>query len=443
MPDKTLNETHDPKLESWVESANAPDTWFPIQNLPFGIFRKKGSKQPGKAGVAIGDRIVDIAAAAKRGALDAKANKAAKSLQGDTLNDFAALGPEAWSAMRLSLSRGLRKGSKKRDALARALVKQSDVEMLLPTKVNNYTDFFVSLHHTKKVSEALNRPEPHVTPNWRWLPIAYHSRASTVIASGTKVRRPLGQYPEGGNAMPTFRRCDKLDYELEVAFIVGPGNKRGERIEIDEAEDHIFGLALMNDWSARDIQFWESRPLGPFLGKSLSTTLSPWIVTLEALAPFRVDNEKRPAGDPEPLPYLTPKPGSKPQGFDVTLEAHILSAQAKKQKLAPTLFTHTSFTRMYWSVNQMLTHHASNGCELVPGDVIGSGTVSGPTQEESACLVERTLYGRDPVRLATGETRGFIEDGDDVIFTGRANARGYRSIGFGECRGVVTPAEKI
>ena len=228
-----------------------------------------------------------------------------------------------------------------------------------------------------------------------------------------------------------------------MAFIVGPGNARGTRIKICDAEKHIFGLALMNDWSARDIQFWESRPLGPFLGKSLTTTLSPWIVTLEALAPFRADNERRPVDDPDPLPYLTPPKNAAPQGFDINLEAHILSAQAKKKKLPATLFTKTSFRRMYWSVNQMLTHHASNGCALMPGDVIGTGTVSGPTREASACLVERTLYGREPVRLATGESRGFVDDGDEVIFTGRATARGYRSIGFGECRGVVTPAEKI
>ena len=439
MPD-LINETHDPKLESWVESANDPATDFPIQNLPFGIFRKKGTKQPGRPGAAIGDRIVDLQAAIKRGLIK---GKPAQALQSSTLNDFAALGPSAWSLVRRTLSRGLRKGSKAQKDWARCLVKQFDAEMLLPVQVHNYSDFFVSLHHTQKVSAALNRPEPHVTPNWRWLPIAYHSRASTVIASGTTVRRPLGQYPDGGNATPEFRRCDKLDYELEMAFIVGPGNKRGERILIADAEDHIFGLTLMNDWSARDIQFWESRPLGPFLGKSLSTTLSSWIVTLEALAPFRTANEPRPAGDPEPLPYLTPRKDAPPQGFNIDLQARILSAEARKKRLPATVFTETNFTHMYWSVNQMLTHHASNGCALMPGDVLGTGTVSGPTQEQSACLVERTLYGRDPVMLATGELRGFVEDGDDVIFTGRANARGYRSIGFGECRGVATPAEKL
>jgi fumarylacetoacetase len=439
MPVK-LNETHDPKLLSWVDSANDTSSDFPIQNVPFGVFRKKGSKQPGRIGVAIGDRILDLQAASKQRLFT---GKIAAALSQPTLNEFAALGPSAWSQVRRTLSRALRKGAKQQKTLSRALVKQSQVEMLLPVKVNNYTDFFVSLHHTQKVAAALNRPEPHVTPNWRWLPVAYHSRASTVIASGTPVRRPLGQYPDGGNAPPSFRPCAQLDYELEMAFIVGPGNKRGTRIKIDDAENHIFGLTLMNDWSARDIQFWESRPLGPFLGKSLSTTLSPWIVTLEALAPFRKDNERRPAGDPETLPYLTPKKDAPPQGFDIALEAHVLSAEAKKRKLAPTLFTHTNFTRMYWSVNQMLTHHSSNGCEMVPGDVIGTGTVSGPSREESACLVERTLHGRAPLTLATGETRGYIEDGDDVIFTGRANARGYRSIGFGECRGVVTPAEKV
>ena len=440
MPAKLLNETHDPKLLSWVDSANDTSGDFPIQNLPFGVFRKKGSKQPGRIGVAIGDRIVDLQAASKQRLFT---GKIAEALSQPTLNDFAALGPSAWTAVRRTLSQSLRRGAKQQRSLSRALVKQSQAEMLLPVKVNNYTDFFVSLHHVVKVASALNRPEPHVAPNWRYLPVAYHSRASTVIVSGTPVRRPLGQYTEGGSSEPKFRRCDKLDYELEMAFIVGPGNKRGTRIEIDDAEKHIFGLTLMNDWSARDIQFWESRPLGPFLGKSLSTTLSPWIVTLEALAPFRKDNEPRPTGDPKPLPYLTPKKDAPPQGFDITLEAHVLSAEAKKKKFAPTLFTHTSFTRMYWSVNQMLTHHASNGCEMVPGDVVGTGTVSGPSREASACLVERTLYGKAPLTLATGEKRGFVEDGDDVIFTGRANARGFRSIGFGECRGVVTPAEKI
>ena len=447
MPTKLaagLNETHDPALESWVESANAQDSPWPIQNLPFGVFARKGAKAQPTAGAAIGDEIVDLPAAAKAGVFSGRAAAAAKTFAEPTLNAFCALGPSAWSAVRLQLSKALRTGkgatAKLRAAKRRCMVKQSDVRMLLPVAVHNYSDFFCSIHHVTNVGRALNRPEPLVRPAWRYLPVGYHSRASSVIVSGTPVRRPLGQYPEG-NEPAQFRVCKKLDYELEMAAIVGPGNRLGERIRIEDAEKHIFGLVLMNDWSARDIQFWEGI-LGPFLGKSLSTTISPWIVTMDALRPHRAALEPRPPGDPAPLPHLAPPPGSPPDGFDIALEAAILSDEMRKHRDAPTMFTRTHFRHQYWSIAQMVAHHASNGCNLVPGDVLGTGTISGPNREQAACLVERTLYGREPVRLASGEMRGFVEDGDDVIFTGWARAPGYRSIGFGACRGVVTPAER-
>ncbi len=440
-----INETHDPKLESWVESANGPEVPFPLQNLPFGVFERKGKGAKPTCGVAIGKEIVDLPAALKAGVFTGPARTAAQSLTGPTLNPFLALGPAAWSAVRLQLSRALRTGKgatgKLKAARRRCLVKQSDVRMLLPVEVHNYSDFFVSMHHVINVAKAVGRPEPYVRPAWRYMPVGYHSRASTVVVSGTKVRRPLGQYPDG-NQPPKFGVCKKLDYELEMAAVIGPGSKIGSRIKMKDAERHIFGLVLLNDWSARDIQFWESI-LGPFLGKSLSTTISPWIVTIEALAPFRAPLDARPAGDPAPLPHLAPAKGAPPDGFDITLEAFIRSDKMRKAKLAPTRFTHTNYRRMYWSIDQMVAHHTSNGCDLVPGDVLGTGTMSGPSREEAACLVERTLFGRDPVRLASGEMRGFVEDGDEVIFSGTAIAKGYRSIGFGECRGTVTPAEKI
>jgi fumarylacetoacetase len=311
--------------------------------------------------------------------------------------------------------------------------------MLMPSDVRNYSDFMASFHHVTNVGRAFNRPEPQVRSNWYSLPVAYHSRASSVVVSGTPIHRPSGQILPGGKEPAIFAPSRKLDYELEMGIFVGPGNALGRPIRMSEVEGHIFGLVLMNDWSARDIQSWESNPLGPFLGKSAGTPISPWVVTLEALAPFRAENDTLPEGERPPLDYLAAPKGAAPQGFDITLEAHVLSNAARKRRLAATLFTHTNLRRMYWSIFQMVVHHTCNGCNLLPGDLLGTGTVSGPTRTETACLIERTLDGREPMTLATGEKRGFIEDGDDVIFSGMCSGHGARPIGFGECHCPVLP----
>lgn len=416
------NETHDPNLTSWVESANRPDSDFPIQNLPFGVFRP-GQGSP-RVGVAIGESILDAGECVRLGYLG---GTAAEALQDRSLNAFLRLGPEHWSDVRRQLSRLLRSDSK--DRLANVLHDASSCEMLLPAEIGDYTDFYCSVFHATNVG-SMFRPDNPLMPNYKYLPVGYHGRASSVVVSGTPVRRPSGQLESNGAV--TFEPSRLLDYELEVGFFVGPGNQLGDPVSISEAADHIFGLCLLNDWSARDIQRWEYQPLGPFLAKSFGTSISPWIVTAEALAPFRAPAFPRPEGDPPPLPYLDDERDQASGGVDLTLEVWLKTARMTD----PVRVSQGNFRDMYWTIAQMLTHHASNGCNLRPGDLIGSGTVSGREKSERGCLLELTWRGAEPLDLG-GEPRKFLEDGDEVILRGYCEREGARRIGFGECRGTV------
>jgi fumarylacetoacetase len=432
------NETHDPALRSWVESANAAGADFPIQNLPFGVFRRKGSNEAFRGGVAIGGEILDLGAAHKVGAFSGEAAAAAANCASATLNAFMAMGPSAWSALRLALSRSLRAGAPLEDKLRGCLVAQAQAEHALPARIGDYTDFYASVHHATTVGRMF-RPDDPLLPNYKWVPIGYHGRASSIGVSGQRFPRPLGQTMPPGAETPAFGPSKRLDYELEVGVYVGVGNAPGERVPIGAAESRLFGLCLLNDWSARDIQAWEYQPLGPFLAKSFATTVSPWIVTLEALAPHRV-GWTRPAGDPQPLPYLD-SPEMRAHGaFDVVLEAWLETAKMRAAGEPPVRLSRTSFRHAYWTIGQMLAHHTVNGCNLEPGDLFGTGTQSGPEPDEAGSLLELSFGGKTPVRLPNGEVRGFLEDGDTVILRAAAELPGRPRIGFGECRGTVEPA---
>ncbi len=434
--------THDPALRSWVESANDPETDFPIQNLPLGIFRRRGSGERPRVGVAIGDRVLDLAACARAGCFDGRAGEAAEACHEPSLNALMALGPEVRRALREQVSALLRDGAEARAARSRAsawLVPMREAELLLPVQVGDYTDFYASVHHATNVG-SMFRPDAPLLPNYKWVPIGYHGRASSIVSSGTPVRRPCGQLKPPDAAVPVYAPTRALDYELELGVFVGPGNALGAPIPIDEAEDHLVGVCLVNDWSARDIQAWEYQPLGPFLAKSFATSVSPWVVTMEALEPFRVAALERPAGDPEPLPYLRSDRDRARGGIALTLEVWLETAAMRGKGEPPALVSRGSFTAMYWTLAQMLTHHTSNGCNLRPGDLLASGTVSGPTPESRGCLLERTWRGAEPLVLPNGERRTFLEDGDVVILRGFAEAPGARRIGLGECRGEVVPA---
>lgn len=430
------DDTHDPALRSWVESANSPDTDFPIQNLPFGVFRRPGPNERPRVGVAIGDQILDVAAC-WRGAF---LSPAAEPCDAPTLNRLMAAGPGVWSTIRSELSQILRHSSyRAREMRERAdefLAPMTDAEMLLPAHIGDYSDFYASAYHATNVG-SMFRPDNPLLPNYKHVPIGYHGRASSIVASGTPVRRPAGQTKGAEAPGPSFGPSRLLDYELEVGCFVGPGNRLGEAIPIAEAEGHVFGLCLVNDWSARDMQAWEYQPLGPFLAKSFATTVSPWVVTLEALAPFRAPALARPAGDPEPLPYLDDLANRARGGVDITLEVWLRTAAMRARGGAAVRLTRGSFTDMYWTLAQMLTHHASNGCNLSPGDLIASGTVSGPDKGSRGCLLELTWRGAEPVTLPDGETRKFLQDGDEVILRGYCEREGAARIGFGECAGVI------
>jgi fumarylacetoacetase len=429
-----LNETHDPARRSWVESANAPDNEFPIQNLPFGVFRPAAGLPP-RVGVAIGDQILDVAAAAA--SFEGLAAEAARSGVAPSLNNLMAHGPRAWSALRLALSRGL--GAERGDQrLRRHLTPMAQAEMAMPVAVPNFTDFFASVFHATNTGRAF-RPDNPLLPNYKYVPVAYHGRASSVRPSGTPVKRPLGQRKRANETAPSYGPSRNLDFELELGFYVGVPSELGATIPVGKAAEHIFGFCLLNDWSARDIQGWEYQPLGPFLGKSFATTVSPWVVTAEALAPFHTSAFARPAGDPEPLPHLDAAADRAQGGLDITLEAYLASAVMRRAGAAPLRLTQTSCAALYWTVAQMVAHHASNGCNLQIGDLIGSGTVSGPERSSWGSLLELTARGSEPIALPGGETRGFIEDGDEIVFRGFAGKPGYPRIGFGECRAVVLP----
>src|SRR5262245_55974010 len=430
-----MNDTHDPALRSWVESANGPTTDFPIQNLPFGVFRRNGSEDRPRIGVAIGDQIFDLAQCRERGGLAGLPEALQESCAAPMLNPLMALGSMS-TELRRRLVERLRAGASPQPDL---VVDMKDVKLLMPVAVGGYTDFYASIFHATNVG-SLFRPDNPLLPNYKHVPIAYHGRTSSIVVSGTGVRRPWGQVKGPSDPEPSFRPSQRLDYETEVAAVIGTGKDLGEPISIDDAEAHVFGLCLLNDWSARDIQAWEYQPLGPFLAKNFATTISPWIVTLDALAPFRCAGFIRPDTDPQPLPYLRPGTRGATPGFDIALEVYLRSAHMRDQKLPGLRVSRGSFADMYWSVAQMVAHHTSGGCNLGTGDVIASGTVSGPRDDARGCLLEIT-GGSRPLELPSGEQRLFLADGDEVTLHAFCERPGRARIGFGACVGIVLPAQ--
>ena len=430
-----MNATHDPQRQSWVLSANRPGNAFPIQNLPFGVFT--GSSGP-TIGVAIGDRILDLRGCS--GLLGAVAAGTVEACAGSTLNALMALGPACWPALRARLSDLLRddhpQAADHERALGPHLVAMADVRMLKPAAIGDYTDFYASIDHARNVGRFF-RPDHALLPNYKYVPIGYHGRASSIVLSGSTVKRPQGQIVSSPGAAPQFAPTRALDYEIEVGFLVGAGNRIGERIGIEDAASHLFGVCLLNDWSARDIQAWEYQPLGPFLAKSFATSISPWIVTMDALAPFRTGAYARPAQDPAPLAYLASEKDLREGGVDLSIEVYLRSARMDEG----IRVSRSNLQNLYWTPAQLVTHHASNGCNLQPGDLLGSGTVSGPEDEALGCLLELTKNGREPVSLVAGERRGFLEDGDEVVFRGYCERDGFVGIGLGECCGTVVGGE--
>ena len=435
----TLNETHDPSLRSWVASANAPESDFPIQNLPFAVFRRRGSAEAFRGGVAIGDQILDLSAAAGAGVIGGEAALALQAGAEDKLNALMALGAGKWSALRLALSRALREGAAEQASLQACLVPQAQAEYDVPARIGDYTDFYTSVYHATNIGKQF-RPDNPLLPNYKWVPIGYHGRASSIGVSGRSFHRPVGQTMVPGAAQPSFGPCQRLDIELELGIFVGTGNSLGERIGMDEAEQHVFGICLLNDWSARDIQAWEYQPLGPFLSKNFATTISPWVVTLEALAPYRVPFN-RPAGEPQPLPYLDSEENRRAGSLDIQLQVGIQTATMRKDGQGDASICRTSYRHAYWTVAQMVAHHTVNGCNLQPGDLFGSGTLSGPTLDQAGALVELTVGGKEPLQLPNGETRAYLQDEDSVVLRGWCEKAGAARIGFGECWGTVLPAK--
>ncbi|MEO7762630.1 MAG: fumarylacetoacetase [Casimicrobiaceae bacterium] len=421
-----IDETHAADLVSWVDSANDPATDFPIQNLPLGRFRGDGDTD-WSIGIAIGDRILPLRYTGLTHAADH-----------DDMNRLMASGPTTRSALRLALSRGLRTGSAQQAQWNKVLVPQDEVDMGLPCQIGDYTDFYTSLNHATAVGRQF-RPDDPLLPNYKWVPIGYHGRASSIVPSGYAFHRPRGQFKLPDAALPEFGPTRRLDYELEMAVLIGMPNPQGDPVTIEDAEDHVFGLGLFNDWTARDIQAWEYQPLGPFLSKNFASTLSPWVVTLEALAPYRVPFQ-RPAEDPSPLPYLDSHANTRSGSFDVTLEVWLQTVAMRKAGAGPQRLMQSNFRDSYWTVAQMVAHHTVNGCNLMPGDLFGSGTQSGPQPGQGGSMLELSNGGKSPLKLANGQTRAFLEDGDTVILRGYCQAEGFRRIGFGDCAGTVLPA---
>ncbi|MBV8671932.1 MAG: fumarylacetoacetase [Acidobacteriaceae bacterium] len=423
-------------IPSWIESANDGQTDFPVTNLPFGIFQLPN--QPACIGAAIGDQILDLRAAEKAGLLAALGEEIAASCKHDSLNALMAVGREASQALRLRLMELLSQQSA-RSRVEPLLVPQASAKMLLPARIGDYTDFYASIYHATNVGR-LFRPDNPLLPNYKYVPIGYHGRASSILVSGTEIQRPCGQTKAPQAAAPSFGPSRALDYELEVGFFVGRGNPMGQPVPIAEAESRIFGLCLLNDWSARDIQAWEYQPLGPFLAKNFATTISPWVITMDALEPFRVPPFVRQEGDPEPLSYHKSAEDHALGGIDLKLEVWLRTGRMRSENLQPVRLSQGNLRDLYWTLAQMLTHHASNGCNLQSGDLLATGTVSGVARDSLGCLLEITRRGAEPLQLPNGETRKFLEDGDEVIFRGYCEREGHARIGFGECRGLVLPA---
>lgn len=433
-----LNETHDPALRSWVASANQQGCDFPIQNLPFAVFRRKGAGEAWRCGVAIGDQILDLAAVARAGVLQGLAAESAQAGAQDKLNALMALGPQAWSALRQALSAALREGSAAQAALQPCLVPQAVAEYDVPARIGDYTDFYTSVHHATNIGKQF-RPDNPLLPNYKWVPIGYHGRASSIGVSGQAFARPKGQVKAPDAEVPVLAASKRMDIELELGVFIGTGNELGDPVSITEAESHVFGICLLNDWSARDIQGWEYQPLGPFLSKNFASTISPWVVTLEALAPYRVPFT-RPEGDPQPLPYLDSPANRSGGAFDIQLQVGLQTGRMREAGQGDVQISRTSYRHAYWTVAQMVTHHTVNGCNLQPGDLLGTGTLSGPTLDQAGALIELTLGGKQPVQLPDGDTRTFLQDGDSVVLRGWCEKAGAARIGFGECWGTVLPA---
>ncbi|WP_374352157.1 fumarylacetoacetase [Limnohabitans sp.] len=435
-----LNPTHDPAARSWLASANQRGGDFPIQNLPFAVFRVRGTAEPFRGGVAIGDQVIDLARLSQAGCLKGLALDAAKAGAQTTLNALMAMGPAAWSALRHGLFGLLQAdaGASVQQAVQACLVPQSQVEYTVPAQIGDYTDFYTSVHHATNIGKQF-RPDNPLLPNYKWVPIGYHGRASSIGISGQSFARPKGQLKAPDAEVPVLAPSKRLDIELELGIFIGQGNAQGEPIEIGDAENHVFGICLLNDWSARDIQGWEYQPLGPFLSKNFASTISPWIVTLEALAPYRVPFV-RAGGDPQPLPYLDSAANRAGGSLDIQLQVGLQTRRMREAGQPDAQICRTSYRHAYWTVAQMVAHHTVNGCNLQPGDLFGSGTLSGPTLDQAGALIELTQGGKNPIALPNGENRTFLEDGDAVVLRGWCEKPDAARIGFGECRGTVLPA---
>ena len=435
-----LNPTHDPAARSWLASANQRGGDFPIQNLPFAVFRVRGTAEPFRGGVAIGDQVIDMARLSQAGCLKGLALDAAKAGAQTTLNALMAMGPAAWSALRHGLFGLLQAdaGASVQQAVQACLVPQSQVEYTVPAQIGDYTDFYTSVHHATNIGKQF-RPDNPLLPNYKWVPIGYHGRASSIGISGQSFARPKGQLKAPDTEVPVLAPSKRLDIELELGIFIGQGNAQGEPIEIGDAENHVFGICLLNDWSARDIQGWEYQPLGPFLSKNFASTISPWIVTLEALAPYRVPFV-RAGGDPQPLPYLDSAANRAGGSLDIQLQVGLQTRRMREAGQPDAQICRTSYRHAYWTVAQMVAHHTVNGCNLQPGDLFGSGTLSGPTLDQAGALIELTQGGKNPIALPNGENRTFLEDGDAVVLRGWCEKPDAARIGFGECRGTVLPA---
>lgn len=437
-----LDATHDPSRRSWLASANVATCDFPVQNLPYAVLRPRASHGPFRGAVAIGDQALDLAALAATGLVTGSAADALALAAEPTLNAFMGAGPAAWQPLRRALFALLAQGAHAQDTVRACLLPLADVQYAVPARIGDYTDFYTSLDHARNCMRIMY-PDADVTPNFRWLPQAYHGRVSTIGVSGQRFHRPHGQFVPRGASAPVFAPCAAMDYECELGVWVGPGNAAGEPIGLADAEQHLFGICLLNDWSARDIQGWEYQPLGPFLSKNFATTISPWIVTLEALAPYRTAFE-RPAGDPAPLPYLDSARNQSAGAFDIQLSVGLQTPRMRAQDAAAeATICRTSYRHAYWTVAQMVTHHSVNGCNLQPGDLLGTGTLSGPTIDQAGALLELTMGGKHPIQLPGGEARTFLEDGDAVVLRGWCEKAGHARIGFGECRGQVLPARTL
>ncbi len=438
----TTDPTHDPQRRSFLESANDAAAHFPIQNLPLGVFRRHGGAggdRP-RIGVAIGDRILDLPRSLELKLLEGLKPEVADALRAETLNAYMALGRMHWKQVRRQVGALLDDGSRLRTDLGTqtaALVPMIEAEMLMPATIGDYTDFYASIHHATNVG-SMFRPDNPLLPNYKHLPVGYHGRASSIVVSGAPIRRPMGQTVTSDVGPPTFGPSKLLDYEMEMGFFVGPGNDLGQRIAMRDAAAHVFGMVIVNDWSARDVQKWEYQPLGPFNAKNFATTISPWVVTMEALSPYRVDGPLRGPDDPPLLEYLKP---DEEFGLSITVEVKIVSAGMRDRKTEPFLVSRGNMRDMYWTILQMLVHHTSTGCNMRTGDLLATGTISGPTEDSRGCLLERTWRGQHPIKLPDGTERKFLQDGDEVIMSAYCETEGFRRIGFGECRGVIAAAE--